>query len=47
MSGILLTALLALAIVMTGISVYWENVVVGLVLVAAIILDRVRTRNRT
>lgn len=34
------------AIVMTGISVYWENVVVGLVLVAAIILDRVRTRNR-
>jgi ribose transport system permease protein len=34
------------AIVMTGISVYWENVVVGLVLVAAIILDRVRTRKR-
>jgi ABC-type xylose transport system permease subunit len=34
---------------MTGISVYsvyWENVVVGLVLVAAIILDRVRTRKR-
>jgi hypothetical protein len=26
--------------------VYWENVVVGLVLVAAIILDRVRTRKR-
>jgi ABC-type xylose transport system permease subunit len=31
---------------MTGISVYWENVVVGLVLVAAIILDRVRTSKR-
>lgn len=29
---------------MTGMSVYWENVVVGLVLVGAIVLDRLRGR---
>ena len=34
------------AIVMTGMSVYWENVVVGLVLIAAIVMDRVRAAKR-
>jgi len=29
---------------MTGMSVYWENVVVGAVLVGAIVLDRLRGR---
>jgi len=32
-------------IVMTGMSVYWENVVVGVVLIAAIIIDKMRRRS--
>jgi ribose transport system permease protein len=33
-------------VVMSGLSVYWENVVVGLTLLLAILLDSVRTRAR-
>lgn len=42
--GALLMAVIQNSIVMTGMSVYWENVVVGLVLVGAIVLDRLRGR---
>ena len=41
--GALLMTVIQNGIVMTGMSVYWENVVVGLVLVGAIVLDRVRS----
>jgi ribose transport system permease protein len=44
--GALLMTVIQNAIVMTGMSVYWENVVVGLVLIAAIVMDRVRTAKR-
>jgi ribose transport system permease protein len=44
--GATIMAVIQNGIVMTGLSVYWENVVVGLVLIAAIIMDRFRTRNR-
>lgn len=44
--GALLMSVIQNAIVMTGMSVYWENVVIGLVLIAAIILDRVRSARR-
>ncbi|MCB0052656.1 MAG: ABC transporter permease [Caldilineaceae bacterium] len=44
--GALLMTVIQNAIVMTGMTVYWENVVIGLVLVAAIVLDRVRTAKR-
>ncbi len=40
--GALLMAVIQNSIVMTGMSVYWENVVVGAVLVGAIVLDRLR-----
>ena len=42
--GATLMAVIQNSIVMTGMSVYWENVVVGLVLVGAIVLDRLRGR---
>jgi len=44
MVGALLMAVIQNSIVMTGMSVYWENVVVGAVLVGAIVLDRLRGR---
>ena len=40
--GAVLMAVISNSIVMTGMSVYWENVVVGAVLVGAIIMDRLR-----
>lgn len=40
--GATIMAVIQNGIVLTGMSVYWENVVVGAVLVAAIILDRLR-----
>ena len=43
--GATIMAVIQNGIVMTGLSVYWENVVVGLVLIAAIIIDRVRRRS--
>jgi ribose transport system permease protein len=42
--GALLMTVIQNAIVMTGMSVYWENVVIGLVLIAAIVMDRLRSR---
>lgn len=43
--GATIMAVIQNAIVMTGMSVYWENVVVGLVLVTAIIIDRIRRQS--
>jgi ribose transport system permease protein len=44
--GATIMAVIQNGIVMTGMSVYWENVVVGAVLVAAIVLDKVRNQGR-
>jgi ribose transport system permease protein len=44
--GATIMAVIQNGIVMTGLSVYWENVVVGLVLILAIIMDSLRTRNQ-
>jgi ribose transport system permease protein len=41
--GATIMAVIQNGIVLTGMSVYWENVVVGAVLVAAIIMDRLRS----
>jgi len=40
--GATIMAVIQNGIVMTGMSVYWENVVVGVVLVTAIVIDRIR-----
>jgi len=45
--GALIMAVIQNAIVMTGMSVYWEDVVVGTVLVLAIFLDSLRARVRS
>jgi ribose transport system permease protein len=44
--GAMLMSVISNSIVMTGMSVYWENVIVGLVLISAIILDKVRKQNQ-
>jgi ribose transport system permease protein len=44
--GATIMTVISNAMVMTGMSVYWENVIVGAVLIGAITLDSVRTRSR-
>ena len=44
--GALLMAVISNSIVLTGMSIYWENVIVGVVLISAIIIDKYSRKKR-